>query len=83
MAQQIVVKMIVPNEQCGSQLVIDARPDDMLQLRRQLEARTGIPMEHQKLMLSSVKQLVLGDKRLPITYAHCGTANSLAMVFSG
>lgn len=75
--QSIVVKMIVG----GDQVTVDARPDDMLHLRRQLEERTGIPMQHQKLMLSSINQLVLGDKRLPIKYAHCGTANSLSMVF--
>lgn len=81
--QSIVVKMLVPNSVCGSEVRVDARPDDILHLRRQLEAQTGIPMPHQKLLLSSINQLVLGDKRMPITFASCGTANSLSMVFKG
>jgi len=35
----------------------------MPQIRAKLEAVTGVPAEHQKVMLSGINQIVMGDKR--------------------
>lgn len=34
-----------------------------MQIRAKLEAVTGVPAEHQKVMLSGINQIVMGDKR--------------------
>ena len=42
------------------------------QIRAKLEAVTGVPAEHQKVMLSGINQIVMGDKRWVQGCAHGG-----------
>lgn len=33
------------------------------EIKQKLEAATGVPAQHQKIMLSGISQIVMGDKR--------------------
>lgn len=62
-------------------MVIDVeKGTPMAEVRRKLAAATGVPPQHQKIMLSGIDQLVMGDKRTNVGFAHCGTASSLYFV---
>ena len=50
---------------CGRAGVsIDISPTTPIaEIKAQLEAKTGVPAKDQKIMLSSINQLIMGDKR--------------------
>jgi len=49
---------------CGQEVTIDLEPSaGKAEIKRKLEAATGVPAEHQKVMLSGINQIVMGDKR--------------------
>ncbi len=60
----IQVQIITDHLVCGSEVVVDMDPTTSKhELKKKLEAATGVPMEHQKILLSSINQIVMGDKR--------------------
>ena len=58
------VKLLTNHLPCGQEVTVDLEPsaskDD---IKAKLEAATGVPREHQKLLLSGINQIVMGDKR--------------------
>ena len=60
----VKVKMMTPHLPCGPEVTIDlesnATKDD---IKHKLAPITGVPVEHQKVMLSGINQIVMGDKR--------------------
>lgn len=85
MSQVITVKMMTNHLPCGDHVTIKVNPEttSILEIKKLLELETGVPVASQKLMLGSITQLYMGDMRLPLRFASCGTANSLSMVFRG
>ncbi len=64
---------------CGAEVEVHiSESTPMLELKRQLQEATGVPIQHQVVMLSAINQLVMGDDRVPqMGFASCGTASSL------
>lgn len=60
----VQVQLLPTGLPCGSEVTLDLEPDSpLLEVKRQLQLATGLPVEHQKVMLSGINQLVMGDKR--------------------
>lgn len=60
----VKVKMMTNHLPCGSEVTIDLEPNATKhEIKKKLEAATGVPVEHQKVMLSGINQIVMGDKR--------------------
>ena len=58
------VDILTDHLPCGREVWIDLEPDmPMHEVKRKLAAATGVPVGHQKVMLSGIGQLVMGDKR--------------------
>lgn len=76
----VKVKMMTNHLPCGSEVTIDidesATKND---IKYKLAEVTGVPVEHQKVMLSGINQIVMGDKRTNIGYTTCGSANGVQM----
>eukprot|EP00879_Flechtneria_rotunda_P005795 GHRR01006098.1.p1 GENE.GHRR01006098.1~~GHRR01006098.1.p1 ORF type:complete len:165 (+),score=57.87 GHRR01006098.1:273-767(+) len=73
----VKVQVLPQGLPCGPEVTLDIEADTpLLEVKRQLQLATGMPIEHQKVMLSAINQIVLGDKRT-MKFAHCGTASSL------
>eukprot|EP00877_Chromochloris_zofingiensis_P014037 jgi/Chrzof1/8888/Cz03g28020.t1 len=63
---------------CGPEVGIHVEADTpILEVKRQLLLTTGVPIEHQKVMLSGINQVVMADKRSSLKFSHCGTASSM------
>jgi len=76
------VKMVTNHLPCGSSVEIDIEADEpMSSIKLKLEKATGVPVEHQKVMLSSISELCMGDKRTNIKFGSCGTANGHVGIF--
>lgn len=60
----VKVKMMTNHLPCGPEVTIDidenASKDE---IKMKLAEKTGVPIEHQKVMLSGINQIVMGDKR--------------------
>lgn len=48
------------NAACSSGIILSVR---LQEIKQKLEAATGVPALHQKVMLSGINQIVMGDKR--------------------
>ena len=59
----------------------DEAAEPMSSIKRKLEQATGVPVEFQKVMLSSISELCMGDKRTNIKFGSCGTANGHVGIF--
>lgn len=62
----VQVQLLTPGELpgCGSEVTITiATNTPLLEVKRQLQLATGVPMQHQKVVLSAINQIVMGDKR--------------------
>lgn len=60
----VKVKMMTNHLPCGSQVTIDIEEDASKdEIKMKLAEATGVPVEHQKVMLSGINQIVMGDKR--------------------
>ncbi len=60
----VVVKMLTDHLPCGSEVTIDIGPDARkAEIKAKLEAATGVPAAAQKVVLSGINQIVMGDKR--------------------
>lgn len=56
--------MMTDHLPCGSEVTIDIEASASKdEIRGKLEAATGVPAAQQKVMLSSIGQIVMGDKR--------------------
>jgi hypothetical protein len=61
------VQLLPQGLPCGREVTLDLAADTpLLEVKRQLQLATGVPLQHQHVMLSGINQLVMGDKR-------CGT----------
>ena len=77
------VKMMTNHLPCGNSVEIDVEADEpMSSIKQKLEKATGVPVEHQKVMLSSISELCMGDKRTNIKFGSCGTANGHVGIFN-
>lgn len=73
----VKVKLMTDHLPCGPEVTINMDVNTpMLEVKRQLAVVTGVPIEHQKVMLSSINQVVMGDKRTNIKFGHCGSSNN-------
>lgn len=78
------VKLITNHLACGSEVTIDIAPTATKEeIKEKLAEATGIPIEHQKVMLSGINQIVVGDKRTNIGFASCGTASGVQLAVDG
>lgn len=60
----VVVKMLTDHLPCGSEVTIDINPDARkAEIKAKLEAATGVPAAAQRVLLSGINQIVMGDKR--------------------
>ena len=58
------VKILTNHLPCGQEVTVDLEPSASKdEIKAKLEAATGVPQEHQKLLLSGINQIVMGDKR--------------------
>ena len=58
------VKIITPHLSCGPEVTIDIEASSLQdEIKQKLVEATGVPFEHQKVMLSGINQIVMGDKR--------------------
>ncbi|KAL6778776.1 hypothetical protein ACKKBG_A04690 [Auxenochlorella protothecoides x Auxenochlorella symbiontica] len=76
----VKVKIITPHLACGNEVTIDLEPTATKdEIKLKLVDATGVPFEHQKVLLSGINQIALGDKRTNIGFASCGSANGVQM----
>jgi ribosomal protein L23 len=60
----VKVKIITNHLPCGQEVTIDIEVNASKdEIKEKLEAVTGVPVASQKLMLSGVNQIVMGDRR--------------------
>lgn len=60
----VKVKMMTNHLPCGPEVTIDIEPEASKdEIKQKLAVATGVPVEHQKVMLSGINQIVMGDKR--------------------
>jgi hypothetical protein len=65
----VKVKMMTPHLPCGPEVTIDIESNATKdEIKQKLAAATGVPVEHQKVMLSGINQIVMGDKRYADLY---------------
>ena len=58
------VKMMTNHLPCGSSVEIDIEADEpMSSIKQKLEQATGVPVEFQKVVLGSISELYMGDRR--------------------
>ena len=50
----------------------------MSEIKKQLEAVTGIPARDQKILLSGIDRLTMASRKSNLRFGSCGTADSLA-----
>lgn len=49
---------------CGNEVTIDISDNTpKIEVKKKLYVVTGVPVEHQKVVLSGINQLAMGDKR--------------------
>jgi ribosomal protein L23 len=61
--------MMTPHLPCGPEVTIDIESNATKdEIKQKLAAATGVPVEHQKVMLSGINQIVMGDKRYADLY---------------
>ncbi|KAG1656024.1 hypothetical protein FOA52_005652 [Chlamydomonas sp. UWO 241] len=75
---QVKVKLLTHALPCGPEVTVDiSEHEPLYSVKAKLEVATGVPMEHQKVMLAGIGQMVMADKRSGLGFSHCGSANSL------
>lgn len=73
----VEVQLLDPSLAEGGRVVVEADTDTpMLEIKRQLHLATGVPLEHIKVVLSGIDQLVMGDKR-QMRFGYCGSASNI------
>ena len=56
-----------------------AEGDQPTALKRKVAAKTGIPVESQKMMLGAFTQITVGDKRSSLRFGTCGRTEGLGL----
>lgn len=70
------VKLMTNHLPCGREVTVEFDDDTpKIEVMRRLEVATGIPVQHQKLMLANLTQPMLGDKRLPMSFGSVGSCS--------
>jgi hypothetical protein len=60
----VKVKIVTNHLPCGQEVTIDLDSKaTKTEIKRKLESATGVPAAHQKVMLSGINQIVMGDTR--------------------
>lgn len=60
----VKVKMMTSHLPCGQEVTIDIESTATKEeIKKKLQDATGVPVEHQKVMLAGINQIVMGDKR--------------------
>jgi len=60
----VKVKMMTQHLPCGPEVTIDIEKDATKdEIKHKLAEVTGVPVEHQKVLLSGINQIMMGDKR--------------------
>eukprot|EP00887_Chlorella_sp_A99_P000966 scaffold5.g966.t1 len=78
--KRVTVRILTNHLPCGQEVAIDIEPGASKdEIKAKLEAATGVPAQHQKVMLSGIDQIVMGDKRTNIGFSACGSANGVQM----
>ena len=68
-----IVRMMTSHLPCGMEATIDIEEDDPTPvIKKKLFKVTGVPPEHQRLLLGGVNQLMMGDKRTSVRFGTCG-----------
>ncbi|KAK9830083.1 hypothetical protein WJX72_009683 [[Myrmecia] bisecta] len=76
----VKVKIITDHLACGQEVTIDIEPEaGKDEVKHKLEAVTGVPAEHQKVMLAGIGQLVMADKRTNIQFGSCGQTGGMQL----
>ncbi len=58
------IKMMTNHLPCGPEVTIDMTADTTKEeIKQKLVVATGVPVEHQKIMMSGITQICMGDKR--------------------
>ena len=58
------VKIATNHLSCGQEVTIDIGPDaSCSEIKQKLVPVTGVPVEHQKVLISGANQIILADKR--------------------
>ena len=73
------MKIITPHLSCGPEVTIDIEASSSKdEIKQKLVEATGVPFEHQKVMLSGINQIVMGDKRCGILEGLVAAAGCVA-----
>lgn len=76
----VKVKMLTSHLPCGSEVTIDIESNATKEeIKQKLAPVTGVPIEHIKVMMSGINQIVMGDKRTNLGYSACGTTNGVQL----
>ena len=58
------------------QVTIDVAEDDPItEIKKKLAKVTGVPPEHQRILLGGISQMCMGDKRTSIRFGTCGVTH--------
>lgn len=73
------MKIITPHLSCGPEVTIDIEASSSKdEIKQKLVEATGVPFEHQKVMLSGINQIVMGDKRCDVLKGLVAAAGCVA-----
>ncbi|KAI8469204.1 MAG: hypothetical protein J3K34DRAFT_424344 [Monoraphidium minutum] len=73
----VQVKLLDPSTSAGESVEVDIQADTpLLEVKRQLHLKTGVPIEHIKVLLSGINQMVMGDKR-QLKFSYCGSSSNM------
>lgn len=74
------MKILTNHLPCGQEVAIDIEPTASKdEIKLKLAAATGVPVEHVKVMLSGINQIVMSDKRTNLKYSFCGSTSGVQM----
>ncbi|KAK9867137.1 hypothetical protein WJX84_001859 [Apatococcus fuscideae] len=80
----VKVHVITHSPNNKSEVSIDIEESASKQeVKQKLATATGIPIEHQKVVLSGIGQLAVGDKRSNIGFSSCGSTNGVGLAVAG
>ncbi|PNH10019.1 Polyubiquitin-D [Tetrabaena socialis] len=78
--QPVKVRLLTPTPQAesGTHVTVEMEADTpMHAVKARLAAATGLAVEHQRVLLAGMGDMVLADKRTNIGVSYCGSTNNL------
>ena len=70
-----LVRMMTNHLPCGPEVTIDVEEDEPISvIKKKLAAVTGVPPEHQRVLLGGISQMIMGDKRTSLRFGTCGVS---------